>query len=272
MSETDKLRNKLSKLAEADAGIPGHEREVRAADSYDCLTKILDEIEEIVLPRDLMLRNAAGQTLSLTVKNRRLIRLNSPVTQSLAGFINVFDQELSASDSGQMVDLANVFATFCVYGSVISVETAKAASGDHLDEIGVAVEQIHHAATAHPDFKAPVDEADLMQIICNRSGGHCLAWIRLNNEGVVSSDGSEAHLGRLHVIFENALPYVSRHTQTANREVSVPQYWVFGARIASPVRTAIAIVGADTMLALMPAEFATKWIDICHRATKKPAV
>ena len=74
MSNRAILEERLVKLAAAGLG-EGHERRLRAARADVLLRAVLVELDTIVLPRELRLRNGSGEAIAIEAAERRILAL-----------------------------------------------------------------------------------------------------------------------------------------------------------------------------------------------------
>ncbi|RYH10973.1 hypothetical protein [Tropicimonas sp. IMCC6043] len=110
----------------------------------ECLAGLIDEIDETVLPRRLVVRNARREGLELELRIRRLFHAlfvgpetsdpARPRTESLL---------LNQADAGQLAAFGKVLGAFCD-GAPLTLTTLPAASEPALDESGVTAATLRH--------------------------------------------------------------------------------------------------------------------------------
>lgn len=101
MSGSDRLREIVAKLAR---DVPEYDAGWRAVDAGAApLSALLAEIDETVLPRQVSVRNDAGQVLLLDLGNRRLFQLVGPAPEGLGAL--PFDTPLAADDDAVLATL-----------------------------------------------------------------------------------------------------------------------------------------------------------------------
>ncbi|MEO0750348.1 MAG: hypothetical protein AAFY25_00945, partial [Pseudomonadota bacterium] len=122
-------------------------RTAEVAHPQACLERLLQEIDTVVLPRDVRFDNGAGQTLSLTIKSRRLIRVNAPVPRALGALPGVVDEDLGGADS-QMAALAHVLAGFAAHATQLTLAVTEPARPEVLTDVGLSVRDLRQALRA----------------------------------------------------------------------------------------------------------------------------
>ncbi len=264
MSDIGKLKAKLLKLAEAEGESAQEGRNIGASDVRGRLDNLFAAIEEIVLPRTLNLLNEDGQKLTLTVKSRRLIRLNAPVPEGLDPFAAVFDRELDADNTVQMTSLAHLFTAYCAHGKVLSASATDAAKGEALQDLGVAVDRLRDAV-AGAGLALGDDAIGSMESLTQKTQALCTAMVRFRNVDVLAAFGDEAELAMLKSAQVKALPHIQRGERVGTEEDAGLRFWVFGGGDTDERRTALAIHRSDVLLALLNPQASGDWIKTCQQ-------
>lgn len=243
MHDTGKLKAVLKRVAQG-------QEDARVIGTEDCLSKILDVIDTVVLPRDVVIGNGTGQAICLTIKSRRLMRINSPAPSDLTALAVILDTQLS-DDVDQLTPLIEGLTPFCAQATELSVSVSKPAKEEVLTEVGVSVDQLRKALAraGHAPLSA---QNDVMKSFAEIAIAHDLDWLHLT-DGEVTGSGGEA--AALLSACETGLPYLLKTDKPpANHTTS----WVFGT--TDTYRTAIAVHGTTCLLVGLPADLTQTWI------------
>lgn len=114
LSDEDRaaLTAKLSRIATETPVIEAGWRRLAAGTRDSVLCGLAQEIDTIVFPRRLVLRNVDGEELKIEAANRRLQRLGEPLPASIEDLATLLDGTLQSSDEEVFEDLETVFIAF----------------------------------------------------------------------------------------------------------------------------------------------------------------
>ena len=214
------------------------------------LRRILDEIDGVVLARDVHLGNGRGEALTLTVKGRRLIRIHAPVPRALGALPGVADTELSGSDD-QMTALAHLLPAFAADTTELSVSMTEPEHPEILTEIGLAVDQLT-TAIKEAGYALASDSDDTIDALSEIARTHGLAWVLFQGEKGAESGGEKALLCDC---VETALPHIVKTEGSTDNTATT---WIFGAGDAP--RMAITLKGRACLIAKLPDALIQTWV------------
>ena len=250
MHDTDRLKQSLERAASG--------AEKTAIDSPQaCLAQILDEIDMVVLPRDVTFDNGAGQTLSLTVKSRRLVRINGHTPNIPGAMPNIVDTELS-TDAEQMTTLAHLMAGFSAEATHLSTSLSDPAQLGVLTEMGVSVGQLHEALTG-AGYALPTRQIDIIAELSRLAAAQGLTWARFASGELDASDGDIAPLCAAQ---EAALPHILKTERPPKAQAAS---WMLGAQAPNgpTAHTSITVEGDRVLIAMVPQALTQTWIKAC---------
>jgi hypothetical protein len=130
------IRRMLAKLRAPAAVPPARTRPLAGRPPLGLLSAIIEEIDETVMARTLVLRNAAGEEVRLGVCNRRLLHAGAPGERAL--------HNLTYAGGGDLAALRAALEHFCAPGGV-TVAAAPASGSATLEQTGVAVATLRDA-------------------------------------------------------------------------------------------------------------------------------
>lgn len=211
-----------------------------AGDAQACLSQMLNAIDMVVLPRDLTLENGAGEQLSLTVKFRRLIRVDD-------------GGELSAENSHA---IAQTFADFAAKSRELKTRLAEPARSDILSELGVSVETLRDALVA-AEYLALHETRSVIPGLRQLAEARGIAWALFAEGALVASNGDKAPLQTAH---DTALPHILKTEQPGKDRAAS---WVLGS--ADGASIGIALEERDCFIASLPPALTPHWIKACAR-------
>ncbi len=238
MAVVDKIKPALSRAAGAGGGQP-------VIDPQTCLAQMLDAIGMVVLPRDMTLYNGRGQHLSLTVKSRRLIRVND------AGAMDV---ELGAD---QAPEVAETFADFAAKAVALKTQLAEPARPDILSELGMPVNTLRDALVRSAHL-APQDNRGVIPDLRHLAETQTFAWALFTNGTLDASCGDVNALTAAH---DTALPHILKTEQPGQGRAAS---WVLGTGGETPI--AIALEGDRCFVAALPRSLIQHWIKACAQS------
>ncbi len=254
MSSTGRLKSTLAKLAASPGEVTDGARRIAAEDVRDRIAGILDEIDETVLARDILVRNASGAFLSITARNRRLICLNPPACDDFAAQSDLFDLDAATFDDGQRGRLLGLLGTLCGTSSALSVTKAGAARGCATD-IGLTAAQLKEVFFRRSTLPAAPDPlAGLLE----GWRGECLGWLRRSGPETVAFGGDAGEAPLLEAIAETAERVLRRNRRAGDPKPPALQGWICGAQTRPAAITAVANHGPDMLVALLPGTAAAR--------------
>ncbi|MEM7731935.1 MAG: hypothetical protein AAF280_04030 [Pseudomonadota bacterium] len=205
-----------------------------------CLAQILDAIDMIVLPRDLILENGAGESLSLTVKSRRLLRLNETV-------------KLTADLSPVIAD---TFADFAAKAHELKTHHSEPARSDILSEMGISVDTLQEALVASTHLP-PHDHSRVLPALRLLAETQDLSWALFDHGVLTASHRNSQALQSAH---DTALPHILKTEQPGHGRAAS---WILGPVAHTSV--AIALEGQHCFIAALPPALIRTWIETCAR-------
>ncbi|TCM88166.1 hypothetical protein [Rhodovulum steppense] len=177
MGDLDRLNSKLAKLKGKDDG------QIRASATDSIVSALLTEIEETILPREMILTNESGNRFVLVVAGRRLLALSG----------HGAEEEGSEGREDAAARIIAVFRgpfrTFLDNAREISIDAARPPNRIDPTMIGCSVETLT-AALVGP---GQASVADPVAAACDLA----VAGLRLVGGDVVGRSGDAAHLARL---------------------------------------------------------------------------
>lgn len=246
MRDVKKLKAALERATQ-DAG------DDLVSNPQDCLLRLLNEIDAAVLPRDLTFENDAGQTLILTAKSRRLVRVGTKTPGSLGHAQGVLDTELS-EDPAQMTALAHVLTGFSARTSTLSVTSAKPAKQDALNEVGLSLARVRDALLS-TGYTLASEQVDILARLIKLARQHGIEWMLYDGQDVTATEGSRDALLELS---EAALPYIMKTERPASGQT---QSWMF-ANVSSAC-IAITVQDDAYLIAKVPEALTQSWVSTC---------
>ena len=133
---TGAIRRMLAKLRAPATVPPARTRPLAGRPPLGLVSAIIEEIDETVMARTLVLRNAAGDEIQLGVCNRRLLHAGAPGERAL--------RNLTYAGGGDLAALRAALERFCAPGGV-TVAAAPASGSATLEQTGVAVATLRDA-------------------------------------------------------------------------------------------------------------------------------
>ncbi|TCO74012.1 hypothetical protein EV655_101169 [Rhodovulum euryhalinum] len=182
MGGLDRLNSKLAKLKGADA----EDDQIVTGATEGIIAALLAEIEETILPRDMVLTNERGEQALLVVVGRRVVHLEAP-GGPVSGVADAEDDpaaRLIAAFTGP-------FRTFLDQAREISIDAMRPHHRVDPTEIGCSVETLAAAITA-----VGTDEAAEIDPV-TAGLGHAVAGLRLAGGEIVARTGDPALVTRL---------------------------------------------------------------------------
>jgi hypothetical protein len=198
MSDIDRLRDKLSKLAGPSNIAPDGWREVVATDKSEFLRAVLNEIDETILARNLTFRNGKDASFSLEVANRRLHSVTDATPAALKSAApELLGAQFSETGDTLTEPLAAMLVLFFEGAEQISVNTAKSAMPLDPDNIGCAAEVIATSWSLKL-YENKQENADKkVGAFIDQCLGLATSWVQFDANGVHLSAGEQEAIQRL---------------------------------------------------------------------------
>ena len=133
---TAALRRMLAKLRTPAGAAPARARPLAPRPPLGLVSAIVEEIDETVMARTLVLRNAEGQRMELGACNRRLLHAGAPGGEAA--------RNLTYAGGGDLAALRAALERFGAAGGV-TVEAAPASGTATLEQTGIAVATLRDA-------------------------------------------------------------------------------------------------------------------------------
>lgn len=130
------IRRMLAKLRAPAMAETARRRPLAGQPPLGLVSAIVEEIDETVMARTLVLRNANGEEVQLGVCNRRLLHAEVPGEQAA--------RNLTYAGGGDLAALRAALERFCAPGDV-TLEAAPASGSATLEQTGVAVATLRDA-------------------------------------------------------------------------------------------------------------------------------
>lgn len=243
MLDTEMLKATLERVAregqDTDLGHP-----------QECLARVLDAVDAVVLPRDITLDNGADQSLSLTIKARRLIRVNGPVPRVLGALPGVVNEELRAMGD-QPIALAHLLTAFSAYATRLSISACEPAHPEYLTELGLSGADIRRGLEA-AGYVLPTTIGDAMAALEKVAQDHAAKWVKFDDQAIVATSGEVHEVRRL---WDEARVHLVKTERPPSKRVSV---WLLGT--GAGLRTGIALKGQTCLIAQLPLAATRAWI------------
>lgn len=245
MTGLDRLNAKLAKFKGAD-----HAEQV-VTDAIDgILAAILAEIEETILPREMVVTDENGARFVLVAAGRRLLQVSDPAAPRV--------DRLPAGDEDPAERIVAAFngpfRAFLERARELSIDAARPQHRIDPTEIGCSVETLAQAVAGGAQ---PLPEADPVAEALDLGA----AGLRIAGDAITGRHGPPDDLARLET-FADAAGALSRVTPG---EADSPVCTVFGAPDASGRVLARVAFRGEMALVLAPAEAALDLIALCHQ-------
>lgn len=209
MSDKDRLRGILGKLATPGEFTGDGARRLRCGAVAETLAAILCEIDETILARKLVFRTDHGQVLECDVYNRRLLRLVPPAPGGLAAALAAdFGPALTGADTDDMARVLEVFRHILNGAKAITVETHAPSQPVEATDLGPSAILLAQAwGVARDSARSDRDRAEKFASALNKAAS---AWIWIGEDGVRSASGDGASQARLDALATGAESFDGR--------------------------------------------------------------
>lgn len=237
MTNTRRLEDKIARLAGPDIPIQEDGREVGGRDRRGRLLAFIQEIDETILPSELVFDNYAKDALVVEVANRRLLRLNG--------------EDLPQTGDGEVLfpDLAQTIEDFLSETDTLKVTASRISRQIDPSEVGCSSTMIAKYWAIDPYRGAPESALDRLDIFMEACSVLSSAWMRLDAPGIIQKSGTEEDTQRLAAIIESDLSEVDRNLEQCTSDSSGSHCTILGT--SSGDARSIAYVKAGTSLALV---------------------
>lgn len=164
---------------------------------------ILDEIDETVMARRLILATPSGATLSLDVCNRRLLQIQTE-GEDLEN-IRMTARDLTYAGVTDLKTLRETLSNFTSDQNLV-IQLAPSTNSATLEDTGLAAATLRQSwATLHAPPTAP--EAKTLSDMCHLSTDHVKAWLLDDpTEEDVQAVGGEDQIERLLTVLDGIEP------------------------------------------------------------------
>lgn len=199
MSEFKRLEDKLQKLAERERGKPGP-RTLAASDGEALLTRIILELDEVILPRRVNFKTPAGAVVSFAVASRRLQAFLAPVPEAASSIANLAGIAFGAGDDETLGRLKDALLAVLGDANEVTVwaERQKPESSFPA-ESGVPVAGLARSwgLSLEDLADAAPDPLEALARFLGHATPATAAWLRIDGEDVSGSGGDHAAIARL---------------------------------------------------------------------------
>lgn len=253
MTARDRLNSKLAKLK--GGSDPAEPTVFEGVDGM--LAALLAEIDETVLPREMVLTNEKGEEARLLVAGRRLLRVGGPGESLEAG-------PAAPDDAGSERDAADALAAafhgtlrgFLDRAEEISVTARRPAYRVDPREFGCSVEMLSRPGDAAAPAGAPGNDP------IGAGLAAALAGLRLSGDRITGTVADPALSDRLRGFAETALGELARDTGLAAGETACTIL-----RAAAPGRPLLVHIvrGDEAALLLAPEGALADLLALCRR-------
>jgi len=241
VSDLDRLNNKLAKLKGNDEGY------VVAGVTEGIVSVLLTEIEETILPREMVLTNERGERFVLIVTGRRLLALDGPGVEGPG--------QADGDDAAARIvaDFIGPFRAFLDHAREIGMDAGRPPIRIDPTMIGCSVETLA-AALAGPDNGPSADPVGAALDLA-------LAGLRLAGGEIVGRSGAADLVARLDAF---AAAGAARLAQVAGGEADAPScLFLSGAGQQGMLLARVAFRG-EAALVLASAEASGDLIALCR--------
>ncbi len=159
---------------------------------------ILDEIDQTVMARRLLFQNDRDETLTMDVRNRRLLRADLGQLGQLDGTGQCETALLTYAGADDLAALKAALERFCAEGE-LRVSTTPPSRNTGLEETGVSVGLLRQALSHADDPTRAVTAAagGQVQRFCSDCAPMVTAWVLDGDGGPVSVHGDREFAARL---------------------------------------------------------------------------
>lgn len=214
MSDTQRLEDKIAKLNAAGLGVTASGREIKAPDSDGFVRAILNEIEEIILARELLFENSSGETLGLKVVNRRLLRVSNQSDEKLTRLAAPILEQDFSQESGLLISgLFDFLTEFLKDTSKLIVSTKKLEQVPNPADIGCSPEALAQAWSLDMFEDVNSRYENRVENFVESNAEFILAYVQYDSDGFSKKVGQEDNINQLVELSENGLSQLVGHLE-----------------------------------------------------------
>lgn len=254
MTARDRLNSKLAKLK----GGSGSEEPTVFGGTDGIVAALLAEIDETILPREMVLTNEKGEEARLLVAGRRLLRVGGPGERLDAAQAASGERD---AEHGAVDAIAAAFhgtlRGFLDRAEEIGVTARRPGYRVDPTEVGCSVDMLSQPGTEPGGPPAPVADPIAAGLAAARAG------LRLSGDRITGSTGDPALAEGLRGFAETALADLTRDTDRADGRLSCRIL-----RAAAPGGMLLAHIarGEDAALLLTPEGALAELLALCRPA------
>ncbi|WP_160765438.1 hypothetical protein [Kangsaoukella pontilimi] len=193
MNDFARLEQKIGKLRDRERA-PGDGRALRAADGPGLLAALLQEIDEIILPRRVTLTLANGTSINLAVSNRRLQGVLAPAPDALSKVAGV---ALKGAEDDAAAGIKAGLAKLFEGGGSVGLIATRLGDDDLGSDAGVSASLLARAWSIDLGPAGPADPGEVITRFLGEIGNAASCWLKIEGEDIVEQSGGEADLAQL---------------------------------------------------------------------------
>ncbi len=253
MSDNQRLEDKIAKLNAAGTGVTASGREIKSPDTDGFLRAILNEIEEIILARELLFENSKGETLGLRIVNRRLMRVSSQSDKTLTRLAAPILEQDFFQESGLLISgLFDFLAEFLKDTSKLIISTKKLEQVPNPADIGCSPEAL--AQEWSLDLFEDVKNGNEKRVenFVESNAEFILAYIQYDSDGFSKKVGQENNINQLVEFSENGLSRLVGHLESFLHPNSAQYCVILGASQGEGESILYIVVGSKKTLVMVP--------------------
>lgn len=190
MSDIERLKNKLARLSANTDAMDATGREIQAADGKGLLRAVLQEIDETILAREIIFRNAAGSTLGFEVANRRLLRVSDWPAKSIpAAAATALKLPFADAASPAIDALAKLLQVFLKDRDSLTVSFARLSRSSDASEIGCSAAALAEAWSLDLYATSEASQKRLLEKFIASCADLVQAWLLIDGLDILRSGG-----------------------------------------------------------------------------------
>ncbi len=253
MSEENRLKYKLEKLAAGPGETGPIGRALISADGAGFIGAVLHEIDETILARLLTFTNDRQLIVKLDVSNRRLIRLSEvPKNGELDLGSDLLDRPFIDNNRADATALGELFGVFLADTTTLEVTSGKLDRDVAATEIGYSAEylaDVWGVGLYGREVVAAPDQLDPYIGYCQEIA---LAWFRQVSDGTIETSEPSGNVTRLVALSETILPFTDKALDGVINNADTPRCLVL-ATDSEGVAILMLQVETSILLCMVPA-------------------
>ena len=193
MSEFERLKDMIAKLrAKGQQGAGG--RGLSGADAAGRLAALLQEVNETILPRRLILRWDDGDGIQLAVANRRLQGVLAPSAGALGALAG---QPLSDPEEAVTQKVRDALLDLLDKAEGAQIQSVHLGQDDLGSDAGLSAEALLREWGLADRANGGTGKSDALPAFLAAMSKSAIAWLSVEGEDVADQHGDEADIARL---------------------------------------------------------------------------